>query len=157
ASAAPTPDPGTAAATAGAAGASAGTAAAAPAAGAAPSAPGTNAAVAAPNPSRSTASDPAHASPEEILDYETARALYRARNSADAIDTSQAFLQTHPPSAFADNALFWMGESYFKLTDFEQAAVQFDRVVKRFPNGNKVPDPLYRQGVSLQEIGLRTN
>ena len=50
-----------------------------------------------------------------------------------------------------------MGESYFKLNDFEQAAVAFDRVVKRFPNGNKVPDALYRQGVSLQEIGIRTN
>ena len=49
-----------------------------------------------------------------------------------------------------------MGESYFKLNDFEQAAVAFDRVVKRFPNGNKVPDALYRQGVSLQEIGIRT-
>jgi TolA-binding protein len=50
-----------------------------------------------------------------------------------------------------------MGESYFKLNDFEQAAVAFDRVVKRFPKGNKVPDALYRQGVSLQEIGARTN
>jgi len=121
------------------------------------------AAVAAPNP---TSENPATASPtpatagtassEEVRDYETAFGLYRAGKYADAIDRFQAFLQTHPSSEFADNALFWMGESYFKLNDFEQAAVAFDRVVKRFPNGNKVPDALYRQGVSLQEIGTRT-
>jgi tol-pal system protein YbgF len=128
----------------------------APAPGAAP-APGTNSPVAAPNPSTEPPAPAAsNASSEEVRDYEAAFGMYRAGKYADAIDRFQAFLQTHPSSEFADNALFWMGESYFKLNDFEQAAVAFDRVVKRFPNGNKVPDALYRQGVSLQEIGVRT-
>jgi tol-pal system protein YbgF len=93
---------------------------------------------------------------EEIRDYEDAFRRYRAADYAAAIDRFQVFLQTHPSSEYADNALFWMGESYFKLNDYEQAAVAFDKVVKRFPNGNKVPDALYRQGVSLLEIGTRT-
>jgi tol-pal system protein YbgF len=93
---------------------------------------------------------------EEVRDYEDAFRRYRAADYAGAIDRFQVFLQTHPSSEYADNALFWMGESYFKLNDYEQAAVAFDKVVKRFPNGNKVPDALYRQGVSLQEIGNRT-
>jgi len=133
-------------------------AAAAPTEGAgAPAAGGAAAAVAAPNPvTESPAPGGTTASGEEVKDYETAFGLYRAGKYADAIDRFQAFLQTHPSSEFADNALFWMGESYFKLNDFEQAAVAFDRVVKRFPKGNKVPDALYRQGVSLQEIGNRT-
>jgi len=159
------PSPGPDAATGAAAGAAGGAAAAGAEAGApgtpgaAPgAAPGTNGAVSAPNPgSETSGAEGASASPEEVRDYETAFSLYRAGKYADAIDRFQAFLQTHPSSEFADNALFWMGESYFKLNDFEQAAVAFDRVVKRFPNGNKVPDALYRQGVSLQEIGLRTN
>jgi tol-pal system protein YbgF len=91
-----------------------------------------------------------------VRDYEDAFRRYRAADYAGAIDRFQVFLQTHPSSEYADNALFWMGESYFKLNDYEQAAVAFDKVVKRFPNGNKVPDALYRQGVSLQEIGNRT-
>jgi tol-pal system protein YbgF len=131
-------------------------AAPAPTEGAAAGAAGT-ASVAAPNPTtESPAPAGTAASSEEVRDYETAFGLYRAGKYSDAIDRFQAFLQTHPSSEFADNALFWMGESYFKLNDFEQAAVAFDRVVKRFPNGNKVPDALYRQGVSLQEIGIRT-
>jgi tol-pal system protein YbgF len=132
---------------------------AAPAAGAAAAgaAAGATAAVAAPTPATGApAPGGTTASAEEVKDYESAFGLYRAGKYADAIDRFQAFLQTHPSSEFADNALFWMGESYFKLNDFEQAAVAFDRVVKRFPKGNKVPDALYRQGVSLQEIGNRT-
>ena len=100
--------------------------------------------------------DEGSAPAEEIRDYEAAFRLYRAADYAGAIDRFQVFLQTHPSSEYADNALFWMGESYFKLSDYEQAAVAFDKVVKRFPNGNKVPDALYRQGVSLLEIGKRT-
>ena len=140
-----------------AAGAAAGTAAATGEGTPAGAPAGTNAPVAAPNPTTESPSPEAtNASPEEVRDYEAAFGMYRAGKYADAIDRFQAFLQTHPSSEFADNALFWMGESYFKLNDFEQAAVAFDRVVKRFPNGNKVPDALYRQGVSLQEIGTRT-
>jgi tol-pal system protein YbgF len=93
---------------------------------------------------------------EEIRAYEDAFRRYRAADYAGAIDHFQVFLQLHPSSEYADNALFWMGESYFKLSDYEQAAVAFDKVVKRFPNGNKVPDALYRQAVSLLEIGTRT-
>ena len=100
--------------------------------------------------------DEGSAPAEEIRDYEDAFRRYRAGDYAGAIDRFQVFLQTHPSSEYADNALFWMGDSYFKLNDFEQAAVAFDKVVKRFPDGNKVPDALYRQGVSLLEIGKRT-
>jgi tol-pal system protein YbgF len=103
-----------------------------------------------------TRARPRGAPAEEVRDYEDAFRRYRAADYAGAIDRFQVFLQTHPSSEYADNALFWMGESYFKLNDYEQAAVAFDKVVKRFPNGNKVPDALYRQGVSLQEIGNRT-
>jgi len=122
--------------------------------------PGTGGEVAAVTPSttggEATSPGEGSAPAEEIRDYEDAFRRYRAADYAGAIDRFQVFLQTHPSSEYADNALFWMGESYFKLNDYEQAAVAFDKVVKRFPNGNKVPDALYRQGVSLLEIGNRT-
>ena len=134
-----------------------GAAPAAGAAGAAAGAGGEPVAAVPPTPTGETPSpDEGSAPAEEIRDYEDAFRRYRAADYPGAIDRFQVFLQTHPSSEYADNALFWMGDSYFKLNDFEQAAVAFDKVVKRFPNGNKVPDALYRQGVSLLEIGKRT-
>ena len=116
----------------------------------------TVAAVPPPQGGETATPDEGGAPAEEIRDYEDAFRRYRAGDYAGAIDRFQVFLQTHPSSEYADNALFWMGDSYFKLNDYEQAAVAFDKVVKRFPDGNKVPDALYRQGVSLLEIGKRT-
>ncbi len=92
----------------------------------------------------------------EIRDYENSFRLYRAGDYRRAIDRFEAFLQTHPSSDYADNALFWMGECYFKLGDYERAVLVFEDAVKRYPEGNKVPDALYRQGRALLEIGARS-
>lgn len=89
----------------------------------------------------------------EIRSYEEAFTLYRAAEYQAAIDRFRAFLQNHESSDYADNALFWMGECYAKLRDYERAVLTFQDVVKRFPAGNKVPDALYRQGIALLEIG----
>lgn len=93
----------------------------------------------------------------EVADYEGSFRLYRAADYRRAIDHFEAFLQNHPSSDYADNALFWIGECWFKLGDFEQAVLKFDEVGRRFPDGNKVPDSRYRQGIALLEIGKRTH
>lgn len=92
----------------------------------------------------------------EVRSYEDAFRLYRQSEYRGAIDRFRAFLQTYPSSDYADNALFWLGECHFKLGDHEQAVLAFDDVVKRYPEGNKVPDALYRQGIALLEIGEKT-
>ncbi len=92
----------------------------------------------------------------EIRGYEEAFALYRGGEYEAAIDRFRSFLQNHESSDYADNALFWMGECYAKLGDYERAVLTFQDVVKRYPEGNKVPDALYRQGIALLEIGQRS-
>ncbi len=92
----------------------------------------------------------------EVKGYEEAFREYRAGEYKSAIDRFRTFLQNFPSSDYADNALFWLGESYFKLGDHEQAVLAFDDVVKRYPEGNKVPDALYRQALALLEIGERS-
>lgn len=90
---------------------------------------------------------------EEVRTYEEAFRVYRSGDYPTAIDRFRSFLDTHPSSDYADNALFWLAECHYKLGDQEQAVLAFDDVVKRYPEGNKVPDALYRQGVALVEIG----
>ncbi len=89
----------------------------------------------------------------EIREYEAAFRLYRSGDYQAAVDRFRGFLQTHPSSDYADNALFWMGECYFKLGDHEQAVLTFAEVVELYPDGNKVPDALYRQGNAMLELG----
>ena len=94
---------------------------------------------------------------DEVKSYEQAFRLYRNDEYQAAIDRFKAFLQTYPSSDYADNALFWLGECHFKIGEHEQAVLAFDDVAKRYPEGNKVPDALYRQGIALLEIGKQTD
>ena len=92
-------------------------------------------------------------SAQEVRAYEEAFRHFRIGDYRQAIDRFATFLQNHPSSAYADNALFWMGECSFRLGDHERAVLTFEDVTRRFPEGNKVPDALYRQGIALLEIG----
>ena len=92
---------------------------------------------------------------QEVREYEEAFRYYRETDYTTAIDRFRAFLQNHPSSDYADNAMFWMGESYFRSGDFERAVLTFEDVVNRYPDGNKVPDALYRQGIALLQLGER--
>ncbi len=89
----------------------------------------------------------------EKPEYEAAFRLYRSGEYSTAVDRFQTFLQTHASSDYADNALFWMGECYFKLGDHERAVLTFAEVVELYPDGNKVPDALYRQGRAMLALG----
>jgi tol-pal system protein YbgF len=92
---------------------------------------------------------------DEARSYETAFRSFRQGEYRPAIDQFKSFLQNYPSSDYADNALFWLGESYFRVGEFEQAVLTFEDVTKKHPSGNKVPDALYRQGVALLELGKR--
>jgi tol-pal system protein YbgF len=114
-------------------------------------------------PAPEPASPPGAVSPEataaalEVSEYEEAFRLYRATDYRAAIERFNGFLKSYPSSEYADNAMFWVGECWFKLEDYERAVLTFDEVVKKYPRGNKVPDAHYRQGMALIEIGKRTD
>ena len=93
---------------------------------------------------------------DELRAYEAAFRYYRSADYKTAIDHFGNFLQNYAASDYADNALFWTGECYLKLDDHERAVLTFEDVTKRYPQGNKAPDALYRQAVAILEIGRRT-
>lgn len=90
-------------------------------------------------------------SPEERL-YELTLALYREGKYAEAISGFMNFLKKYPKSELADNAQFWIGESYMSLKQYEQAILAFQKVIKEFPKGNKVPNAMLRQALAFYEI-----
>ncbi|MEE8581154.1 MAG: tol-pal system protein YbgF [Myxococcota bacterium] len=90
---------------------------------------------------------------EELRAYRAAYASWRVDEHPACIDQFRKFLQTYPASAYADDAAFWMADCHFKKGDYKNAVLRFDDVVNAYPNGNKAPDALYRQGESLLKLG----
>jgi tol-pal system protein YbgF len=94
----------------------------------------------------------------------TAGALYK-----DAFETFQkgdldggrrkfeAFLKTYPNMELSDNAQFWIGETYYLKKDFEKAILEYEKVIVKYPEGDKVPSALLKQGLAFLELGDRTN
>ena len=57
----------------------------------------------------------------------------------------------------ADNAHFWIGESYMAAKEYEQAILAYQNVIKQFPKGNKVANAMLRQAAAFLEIKDKTS
>jgi len=89
--------------------------------------------------------------PENTL-YEATLTTYHAEKYQEAIAGFAGFLKTYPKSKLADNAQFWIGESYMALKKYDQAIVAFQDVIEKYPDGNKVPNAMLKQALAFYEI-----
>ena len=84
--------------------------------------------------------------------YEKTLASYHEGKYKEAIAGFEAFLKQYPSSELADNAQFWIGESYMSRKDYDKAIVAFQDVIEKYPDGNKVPNALLKQALAFYEI-----
>ena len=85
--------------------------------------------------------------------YDTAWADYTTGQWALAIQGFEAYMETFPRSELADNAQFYIGQTYFADGRFEDAAVAFDHVLANYPEGDAVPEASYKLGETFNRLG----
>jgi tol-pal system protein YbgF len=90
-------------------------------------------------------------------DYEIAWRALEKKDYRLAISRFKEFLQKHPKSKLAMNAQYWIGESHYALREFDQAILEFDAVRSRYPQADKVPAALLKQGFAFAELGEKVN
>jgi tol-pal system protein YbgF len=90
-------------------------------------------------------------------DYEAAWRLLDKKDYRAAIGRFKDFLKKYPKSNLADNAQYWVGESHYALREFDQAIIEFDAVRRKYPQGEKVPAALLKQGFAFGELGEKVN
>lgn len=90
-------------------------------------------------------------------DYELGWQAMERRDYRLAISRFKEFLKKHPKSNLADNAQYWIGESHYGQREFDQAIIEFDAVRRRYPQGEKVPAALLKQGYAFAELGEKVN
>lgn len=113
---------------------------------------GTGGALPLPPPSRAAGSaapaDPLVQTPEEREAYEAAFAALRDGEYEQSASLFQRFLRAHPDGAFAPNAHYWLGESYYVTGDYARAQGQFETLIERFPEDSRAPGALLKIGLS---------
>ncbi len=78
-------------------------------------------------------------------DFETARKGFKN------------LINKFPKSAHADNAQFWIGEIYYSEKWYEKAILEYQKVIEKYPKGNKVPASLLKQGLAFLNLGDKAN
>ena len=102
------------------------------------------------------AKDPAKKQDKEKA-YSDAYQFFKDGNYDKARSEFQNFLSVYPDSEYSDNAQFWVGECYFFEKKYEAAILEYEKVTKNYPNGNKVPYALLKQGLSFLKLGDKTS
>lgn len=85
--------------------------------------------------------------------YRAAIVHYGAHRVGEARAAFQQVFDADPSSDLADNALFWIGETYFTAGDYANAISHYRRVSQQYGDQNKAPDAGYKLGLSYARTG----
>ncbi len=84
--------------------------------------------------------------------YQAAFNLLQNRQYDQAEQAFTQFLTNHAGSRLADNAQYWLAETYYVRRDFNGALPHFQRVLDQYPQSDKTPDALLKIGFCNYEL-----
>lgn len=86
------------------------------------------------------------------FEYQQAYETMKTGDIAKAREQFGKFLELHPKHSLAANAHYWLGETYYTEKNYEQAILEFQEVIKNFPDKEKVPAAMLKQGMAFTEL-----
>lgn len=90
------------------------------------------------------------ASPKKLLD--SAMADYYAGQYDLAIIGFESYIKTFPQSQDADDAQYYVGNSYLNQGKYERAVDAYNLTIRSYPKGNVIPDVYYKLGTALKSL-----
>lgn len=84
--------------------------------------------------------------------YQAAFELLKEERYEQAGMAFQQFLVAYPDSELADNAQYWLAESYYVTQRFPEALAAFQVVISDYSRSRKVPDALLKMGYCNYEL-----
>ena len=85
--------------------------------------------------------------------YRRAISSYGSGRAAEARPLFQRVFDADPTGDLADNALFWIGETWFAAGDNANAMRYYRRVIDEFGEENKAPDAMYKLALAQAKTG----
>lgn len=87
--------------------------------------------------------------------YHQALELHQAGDFEKSRELFLKFVKEYPKNSFADNAIYWMGESYFIEKAYRKALVRFQDLIEKFPDSDKKCDAMDRQVEAFEALGMK--
>ncbi len=83
--------------------------------------------------------------------YKTSLQAHNAGRYAEAREGFARILESRPDSTYAANALFWMGEGFYKEEQYDDALEQYMVVIQKHASSDKVCPSLLKAGITLEQ------
>ena len=103
---------------------------------------------------------PAAPSPQRALTgaamaqkYRSAIELYGKGQIDNSRKIFQEVLDAEPNGELADNALYWIAETYFVTARYSEALKLYERIVRDYSEENKAPDAMLKMGLAYVRLG----
>ena len=84
--------------------------------------------------------------------YDTAFDALREGRYAESARRFSAFLEQFPQGELADNATYWLGESYYVTQNYQIALDTFRSLLASYPQSAKTQDAMLKVGYCLYEL-----
>ncbi len=92
--------------------------------------------------------------PDPEADYnEGLRVFKEERSFLKARELFHRFISNNPTNELADDAQYWIGESFFEEKNYERAILAFNKVQVDYANGDKAPDALLKEALAFLSLG----
>ncbi|RMG66515.1 MAG: tol-pal system protein YbgF, partial [Nitrospirae bacterium] len=102
-------------------------------------------------PAQKVEEKPKPQTPEDF--YNLALEKLRAGKTVEARKDFEDFIKRYPQSDLADNAQYWIGESYYKEGNYEDAILAYDALIKNYKDSNKIAAAKLKQAYAFLQIG----
>ena len=91
--------------------------------------------------------------PDKESAYVAAYELFKDGKFDKAREAFLNFLKQYPDTEYSDNAQFWLGECFYFEKKYENAILEYEKVAQNYPDGDRVPHALLKQGISFLNLG----
>jgi tol-pal system protein YbgF len=95
----------------------------------------------------------ATAAPPEHEAYQQAFDLLKSGRYDESLTAFNDFLIKYPNSNYADNAQYWLGETYYVRRQFGPAIMEYEKLIQNYPKSQKLTHALLKIGYSYHELG----
>ncbi|MCC6988785.1 MAG: tetratricopeptide repeat protein [Acidobacteria bacterium] len=101
-------------------------------------------------PPPAPAAGPSAMSPSRL--YDLAWADYTAGNYDLAVEGFSSYVRSFPKSEFADNAQYYIGESYYQRGKLAEAVDAFGRLISTYPRSDVAGQAYYKRGLVYERM-----
>ena len=93
-------------------------------------------------------------STEEIRsEYQKAFDLIKSGEYFAAEETLSIFIGLYSDTELIDDAIYWLGESFYSQKKYNKALKEFEKITKHHPNSEKLVEAILKTGFTQFELG----